>query len=234
MTGRDLITAALRLIGASAPGESIASAEATDGLSAFNRMLGSWSTDGLLIYAETQETPFTLTAGDATVTMGTSGDITTRPQEIVKAVIRDGSTDHPVDILSISEWASITNKSVQSTYPRALYDDGGYPQRIITLYPVPSAAKSLILWTKRPLTEISTLDTTISLPPGYEEALIYNLAIRLAPEYGKVVPDAVVLVATESKAGLKRANRRPSYLQVDEALTATGGRFNFDTGDYSR
>jgi hypothetical protein len=234
MTGRDLVSASMRLIGALAAGESPDAQEATDGLASINRMIDSWSTEGLLIYAITQEAALTLTAGDATVTMGASGDITTRPQKIVAAAIRDGSMDYPVSILSAEEYAAIPNKSVQSTYPTSLYDDGGYPQRTLTLYPVPNAAKSLVLFTKRALSTITSLDTAVSLPPGYERALVYNGALELAPEFGRPVPDAVAMIAMESKAGLKRANHRGSYLRVDSALMPSPSQFNIYTGDYRR
>jgi hypothetical protein len=230
MTGRDLVSASLRLIGVLAPGESLPAQEATDGLSTLNRMLGSLSNEGLAIHAITEESPLTLTAGDGSVTLGTSGDITTRPISIEKALIRDGSQDYPVRILSLEEYASISNKSLQSNYPEALYDDGAYPQRTVKLYPVPSAANSLVLFTKRALTEIATLDTSISLPPGYERMLVFNLALDLAPEYGRPVPDMVMVMAAESKANLKRTNHRASYLKVDNALRPHGGSFNIQTG----
>ncbi len=233
MTGRDVITAALRLIGAYAPGESVEASEATDGLGALNRMLGGWSTEGLLIHAITAETPLTLTPGDSTVTLGASGDITTRPQKIESALIRDASSsvDGPLmRILTLEEYSLISSKTTQATYPDAIYDDGGFPQRTLYLYPVPSAAHKLVLFTKRALTEITTLDTAVSLPPGYDRGIIYNLAIELAPEYGKAVPDSVVMVAQESKAGLKRMNDRSVLLRVDDALQPGGGRYNIYTG----
>lgn len=223
MTGRDFVSASLRLIGAIAPGEAIEASEATDGLSALNRMIDSWSNEGLLIHAVTPEAAITLTPGDPTYTLGTSGDLTTRPMSIEAAVIRDGSTDYPIRIREAVEYAAISDKSAQSTIPTDVYDDGGYPHRTLTLYPVPSAAKSLILFTKRPLTSIATLDTSISLPPGYERALVYNGAIELAPEYGRAVSAEVAKVASESLASLMRTNHRPSYLSVDSALLGGGG-----------
>lgn len=230
MTGLSLVSASLRLIGAIAPGESPEASEATDGLAALNRMLDSWSTEDLIIHTVTAEAPLTLTPGDASVTLGALGDITTRPVVIEKALIRDGSQDYPVRLLSLSEYASIGDKSLQSTYPASLFDDGGYPQRTLTLYPVPSAAKQLVLFTKRALTQIATLSTEISLPPGYERALVFNGAVELAPEYGKSVSAEVAKVAEESKATLKRSNHKPRYLRADDALLSSGG-FNFYTGN---
>lgn len=229
MTGRDLVSACLRLIGATAPGETPAASEATEGLAALNRMIDSWSTEGLLIYAVTEEAPLTLTAGDATVTLGTGGDITTRPMRIEKAFIRHNSIDYPITkFLTVDEYARIPDKSVQTPYPYELYDDGGYPQRTLKLYPTPSAGHQLILFTLRPLTSIATLDTVLSLPPGYERALVYNGAVELSPEYGRPADPAVVQIAVESKAGLKRANSRAVLLQCDPVPASFGRRSTYD------
>jgi hypothetical protein len=229
MTGRDLITAALKKIGALAPGESLDAEEATDGLSELNRMLGSWSNSSLLVHSRVRES-LSLTASDGSYTMGSSGDLnTTRPVAIEQAAISDGTAETPVRLLSLAEWQSIGTKDVDGL-PDSLFDDGGYPLRTLRLYPRPgSSSYSLVLWSLKPLTSISTLDTSISLPPGYEDALVYNLALRLAPEYGKQASVELVQAAIDSKADLKRANHRPRYLQCDPAITPTGG-FNIVTG----
>lgn len=236
MTGRDVLTAALRLIGATAPGESLAASEATDGLAVLNRMVDSWSTEELLIYARTRETPYTLTPGTATVTIGSGGNIAVaRPIWIDSAMIQDASTsiESPLKLLTQEEYGAIPYKTQQSTYPTMVYDDGGYPTRTLTLYPVPSAAHKLVLYTLRPLTTIATLDTALSLPPGYERALISNVAIELAPEYGKAASAELMAQAMESKANIKRANHRSTALRCDEALTGRGF-FNIYTGGYTR
>lgn len=234
MTGRELVAAALRKIGAIAPGEGIANDEAQDGLSEINRMISGWSNERLLIYTITEES-FSLVSGTSSYTIGSSGTFnTTRPQWIERANIKDESgsdaIELPIRITEVKEWSEIAVKEATSDYPCELYYDGGYPLRTIKLYPTPSATHKLVLFSAKPLTAISNLATTISLPPGYEEALVYNAAVRLAPEYGKAAPNEIVMIANQSKAGIKRANQRPSYLKVDEALTG-GGRFNIFTGD---
>lgn len=231
MTARDLITASLRLIGAIAPGESMEAAEATDGLAALNMLVDSLSAAGQMVNAVTTESAITLTPGDATYTLGTSGDITTRPMSIVAALIRDGSNDYPVKIITAEEYAAKGDKSAQVTYPEALYDDGAYPTRTITLYPTPASAKSLILYTSRPLTQIATLDTSISLPQGYERMLKYNLAIDLAPEYGKTVSQEIAAIAMQTRDDLERQNVRVPKSRADEALLQFAGAFDFTRGE---
>lgn len=235
MTGRELVSAALRLIGAVASGETLEASEATDGLAAINRMISSWSTEGLLIYTKVRE-EFSLTPSTGSYTMGTGANFnTSRPLKIEAAAIEIQTNtpnyEVPLRILTVQEWAAITNKDLTSTIPTDLYPAGTYPNETLYLYPVPSAAHKLVLYSSKPLTEIATLDTSISLPPGYERALVFNGAMELAPEYGKTVDAMVLKGASESKANLKVANHKPSLLQVDSALRPSRS-FNIITGEY--
>jgi hypothetical protein len=185
-----------------------------------------------MIHAVTAESPFTLTPSDGTVTMGASGNIATRAQSIESALIRSGTTDYPLRLLTLDEYAAIQDKTQTASIPTCLYDDGGYTQRTLTLWPVPSAANSLVVFTKRALTEIATLDTSVSLPPGYDDAIIYNLAVRLSPEYGRAVSAEVASVAVETKAAIKRANHR-SIILIPDAVPAAGqGSFDINSGGY--
>jgi hypothetical protein len=237
MTGRDYVATALRLIGALAPGESAEASEAADGLASLNRMLGSWSNENLLVYSRVRET-FTLTSSVASYTLGTGGTLnTTRPVSIERAFLRDASSATPIEyeihIASLEEWQSTTAKDVNGI-PSVLYADGAYPLMGINLYPRPSQAYSLGLWSLKELTAISTLDTVVSMPAGYEEALIYNLAIRLAPEYGKTTPAEVVKIATDAKANVKRTNHTARYMKVDPALVQQASAWNQYKGDFGR
>lgn len=235
MTGRAIIAAALRKIGALAPSESVAASEASDGLSELNRMIANWSTEGLIIYTRTREA-VAMTPGTATYTMGTGGTFSaTRAIRIHEALIRDDSAspaiEYPVRMLTLTEWSAISQKDASGSIPHSLYADGAFPSEVITVYPRPTIAHKLVLFSDKPLSSISTLDATVSLPSGYEDAIIYNLAVRLAPEYGRPVPDAVAITANESKANIKRANHKPAYLSCDAAIAGRGG-FNMNTGDY--
>ena len=231
MTGREIISASLRLIGAIAPGEAPPASEAVDGLAAINRMLGTWSNDNVLINAKVEDV-FTLVPNTQSYTYGTSGTFNSaRPVEIIGASIRIGSTDYPVTIIGVDEWLAISQKETQGI-PEKLYAEGTYPLETINLYPNPSAANSLVLFTLKPLTEIATLDTAVSVPPGYEEAIIYNGAIRLAPEYGRTVSQEVALIAESALEAIKKRNYKPGLLLIDNAVMSNG-QFNFNTGDYN-
>jgi hypothetical protein len=222
MTGRELVTATLKKLGAIAPGESLDATEANDALAELNRMISAWSTEGLLIFTPTRES-VALTPGTAAYTMGTSGTYSsTRAQRILEVLIRDETqatvVEYPVEIINLSQWAAIPAKGTQSSIPTHAYADGGFPRETVNLYPTPSTAHKLVIYSEKPLSSISSLDTSISLPPGYEDTLIYNLALRLSPDYGKTLSDQVIILATEGKANLKRANRKTPVLEIEPAL----------------
>jgi hypothetical protein len=233
VTGRDLVSAALRKIGVLASEETPSNSEATDGLAELNRMLGSWSNERLLIPAVVRE-EFSLTAGDQTYTLGATGaDFTTsRPVNVDRATIEDQTAspaaEYPVDILTPQQWAAIAQKETGNSVPTKLYVEGTYPNATLHLYPKPQGNLKLVLYSEKPLSTIA-LNDTLALQPGAEDALVCNLAKRLAPEYGKLISDDLRIDARDTKAALKTANHRPRFLYGDPALSS-GGRLNIYTG----
>jgi len=225
----DLVKRSLRLIGAIAPGENPTTAEGTDALEALNNMLGSWSIEGLAILKVTRET-FDLVAGTASYTMGPSQDFdTTRPVHIVAAGVIENpaastTVEYPVEVIrDPNEWARIRTKETQSTFPSHLYYE--VDPTIVTIYlwyvPV-SATPDLVIYSEKSLAAYTATSDAVSLAPGYARAIAYNLAIDLAPEYGKEVPAAVIARAIEAKATLETHNLKIPTLITDSALLRQG------------
>lgn len=222
-TIRDLINGSLRLIEELGAGETASAESAADGLTALVAMLGSWSIQGDLVYTETTEN-FTLTANDGSYTLGPTGDlVTTRPTRIIAVTVNDGSNDYPLERYSIDQWAAISDKTDTGT-PEVFYIDGNSPNSTLKLFPVPSAAYTLTLYSEKPLTEYSAIGDTLTVPPGYERAFRYNLACEIAPEYGKEPSARVHRIAVESKNAIRNQNNRYDHekMQVDDALVSEG------------
>jgi hypothetical protein len=235
MTVRELIRGSLRLIGAIGTGDTPSAEEQADALSVLNEMLESWSTENLIIHAKVREA-FTLTAGQASRTLGPSGNFnTTRPIDIEVAKIEDQSAspvfETPVDIINTKEWADISDKAVQSSLPTKLYVEWTNPLLTLYFWPVPSAANKLVLYSLKPLTSFSSPNDLVTLPPGYQKALRYNLALELAGEYGRPISDFVLLQADDSKGNIKRKNIKPLYMDCDAGVLSTGSRFDYRTGE---
>lgn len=222
-TGQSIINRALRLIGATASGEVATSQESADALEAMTQLIGSWKTEKLLVYAR-QTLALSLVPAQQVYTIGPTGNlVANRPIRIEEAYLRVNSQDYPLTIVTEALWAALPDKLSQAEYPEWLLYRGAMPNGELTLYPIPSAVHTLYLVTWTALETIGLADT-VSLPPGYERALVYNLAIDLAPEYEKEVPQAVAMIASDSLASIKRANQRPI-----EAMQELGSLFQGST-----
>lgn len=228
MTVRELIRKALLLIGAIAHSENVSAEEASDALNTLNDILESWSNQGLLIYAKTIET-FSLVAAQASYTIGSGGNFnTTNPQIIEQASIVDNSVEYPLHIISSQEFAEITNKTVSAQIPNTLFFNRGATTSTIYLNPVPSTTNQIKLYSLKPLTAYSSLNTTVTLPSGYRDALKYALAVKLSPEYGKPVSADIEKQAINSKRELKRLNTDPLFLESDLFAFTDSSRKTYD------
>lgn len=219
-TALDLITSALQNIGAVAIEEVPTAAEAQQALSAMNAMLDTWSTESLSIFT-IQPQVFPLVASQAAYTMGTGGNFNApRPIKIENIKIRDPSgSDFPTDLLTDSQYAAIIVKTVASTRPYAVYDDGEFPLKTLTFYPVPTdGSYSAVIWSWQALSQFTSLTTVFSFPPGYQEAIEFNLPIRLGPKYGKTISDDLKMLAASSKAQIQRNNTSTEEMQIDQRL----------------
>jgi hypothetical protein len=221
-TIRKILKRSLIVAGILTKNEAMSSSEAEDANDTLNAMLSNFSNESMLITARTEES-FTLT-GAAKYTIGTGGNFnTTRPIAIVSAYVRNGGIDYPLEIISDTNYNSIQDKST-SGLPDKLFYDGAYPLGNITLSPVPIAGYTLTLLSEKPMATLG-LDDEFSFPAGWEEMIVYNLALRLCLEYAVAPTDVLVLLAREAKGNVKSAimKNRPLKKEV-------GGVQNIYTG----
>jgi hypothetical protein len=169
-------------------------------------MLASWSTDGALIFTETKET-FTLTGAES-YTIATGGAFnTTSPNDIIAAYVTRTGTDTHLQVIDATEYAKIADKDGTGT-PLKIYYDQNYPTPKIYIYPVNQEATTITLISEKALTGFSSLDTVFAMPAEYERALIHNLAIEMASEFGKEPTMTVKRIAKESLDNVKRQNKK--------------------------
>jgi hypothetical protein len=124
----------------------------------------------------------------------------------------------PVRILNADEWAAISVKGVTSTLSWYLWNDFAYPHSHLSVWPVPSANYRLVLYVPTPVSRFTSPVASIAFPPGWSEALRYNLALRLCPEWGRPIDPVIAGFAQQSFATLQRSNTRPQLLGMDAAL----------------
>jgi hypothetical protein len=220
-TVREICETALVLLNYADPEESVDDKVLERVLAAFRRMLDSWSNYRGMIY-HIEDRVFPVEGGKATYTLGPGGDWDVeRPMAIEQAYVRlNAGSQQEIDIqmglMTDAQYASIPVKNTPSTFGFQLYDDRNDPLRNITIWPVPNGTQGqIVLWLRDPLDNFDCLDDTIVYPPGYERAMLYGLAVEIAPLFSKTLTQDILQVAESARTELIRLNHVPRYRQGD-------------------
>jgi hypothetical protein len=221
-TALDLITLALKDIGALGIGQSISADDTADALATLNMMLGQWQGERLSVY-HLVDTAIPST-GAQSYTVGTGGNFNIqRPIAINAAYARlnAGSAtpiDYPVTIIDAREdYARIALKALQS-FPSYAYYDPAYPLGNLIFYPVPNNTFELHIVTMEALPQFATPATVINLPPEYMTAIRYNLAMFLAPSYQIDPQRTLIGLAVNAKRIVKRMNTSIQAMTMPRGL----------------
>lgn len=231
-TVRQIIEGSLRLIQELGAGQAANAEDCADALTAMTGMLDSWSIQGGGVFTEVIET-FNLTGNVGEYTIGPAGDFnTTRPVKIRAATYQLGGDTftYDLEIMSMEEYAYQVDKDVAG-YPKRVYYDGNYPLGKFYFHPKPSSAGVFKLYSEKPLGTYTSINDTIIAPPGYERALRFNLAVEIAPEFGKQASPTVIAIAAESKNAIENKNTEndKNTMFADEAFL-TQDTFNIYSG----
>lgn len=236
MNALTLISSSMRLIGALASGETPTNAESQDALMVLNGMLDSWTAERDTVFTITIAT-FPLTVNQQVYGYGIGGDFNApRPARIDRVSIVSLTNPNqplelPLDIYTDWDWQQQPVKNIQTTLPQAVYIDNSYPLNHISYWPIPTQAVNTIIYGWTALSQFPDLVTDINFPPGYMEALRYNLAVRLIAEfpaeYSQVMVQSTAQLAVESLARIRSMNIPLVEAFCDAALTAKNVRYNY-------
>ncbi len=229
VTANDIITRAMKSLQALGGTEVPNAAESNDGLIAFNAMLDSWSNIGLNSYT-IQEQSFTFAAGTSSYTIGTGGVINVqRPFDITQAYVRDsGNNNFLMKILPRDKWNQIGNRgpTITSQIPDTMFYDPQFPLGVINIFPTPLLSYTCFFDSTLNQTNFTTLPQVLAMPPGYERAYVYNLAVEISSMFGIPIPPVgpgqknVAQLADESLANIRRTNLTDVISNYDGAIVS--------------
>lgn len=243
MTALDLIKSSLVLTGALAQGETPNASDAQDAFVRLNRMVSGWANQRLTIFV-TQRNVYTLVGSQGTYTIGPGGDFNqARPIWISYAGLiftsQNPDVEIPLEIFTIKDYWLNSVKDLTSTIPTALYYNTTFPSSgasaglgQIIFWPVPTQVNDVALYTPTQLSEFANLSTDYAFPPGYEDALEYNLAVRLIQAGFGLRSNLADIqpMAKDTLAIVKRANIQPVTATIDPALWARRPGWNWRSG----
>lgn len=239
MTGNDLIASAMRLCGVLANGENPEASEAQDAFLILNQMIDAWTADRLMIFTVNRSGPYSLTPGQQTYTMGPvvvpgiPQLVAVRPPSITAmgVIVLTNPLqplEIPLEMLTDQQWAAIPVKNIQSSIPLKVWDDGGFPNRVLSFWCVPNTLVQVVPYVWQALQQFADLFTDYTFPPAYLKALRYNLAVDLAPEFGVENLNPITAAqAITTKAEIKKVNSPIIELSCDPAVLGSGGIYDW-------
>jgi len=228
-TVRDLLTDAFVEAGILAANESLSAEDSAFALRKLNRLLERWSNDGFVVYKTVNDS---LSIGVSTglgATIGTGLTFNTQaPIQIISASLVISDVRHHLDLITAEEYAAIHSKQ-QSGQPSKLFFDSRGEGAYLRFWPKPDQTYTVDLFSKKKIVSYSALTDSVSLPAGFEDMIVNNMAVELSPSYGLVASQDLKDTAKNSFISCSRASFEPSKMTSD--LTQEGV-YNITSGQY--
>lgn len=227
-TAQTIVDDAFAAAGLAEDGQSTNPNDAAYALRVLNRMLGKWSNMRLLFPVLT-EYSVTLT-GLQTYTIGPTGAVTgLRPIKINAATATDAAgVEYPVAVITRAQWDCIAVKNVTGGPPSDVWYEATATDGTVNVYPKASGY-TLNLKAQALLASFPTVGTAVTLPDGYEEALVLSLADALCASYSQPTPGDVLRRMAGAVRAIKRTNTEP-ILNTHELAGYGGSGFIIERG----
>jgi hypothetical protein len=225
LTAQGVIHLAFELIGVLAPGETLSSDDQTFGLKYLNILIknlmgpSNLQYRGMKVWQRGTCTYTLKNQNYATIYVSTSADINTDPPvDVISGLIRNSDgDDYPLRKLTRDEYDAIGGKSEEGDPTSFLYERE-YSQGIIRWNCKPNdSTKSAILTVHRPLYDVDTVTEDIDFPQEWHLPIAVELAMHMAPAYGKEIPESLnsILKHSVENASTFYPERTTVYFQPD-------------------
>jgi hypothetical protein len=208
-TGLAVITDSLKLLGVVAGHEVPTAAEQQDAFARLNELIDSWGTHAqTLLVSRRDVIPLVPSVQTYAIGPGLAVDLPT-PMAIddVAYVIPSAPETEVFLAVGTDQYAvALPQKLLTGGPPQVVNYSRTHGYGELWVWPIPTVATDLVIYWAQPLSEFPDLVTPVSLAAGYARALRTNLAVELAPEFGRQVDVLIVQQAKDSLADVKRAN----------------------------
>jgi hypothetical protein len=211
-TARTIITLALEAMNRLAPGEALDADLAAACLRRLNAIADDWSAGRDMMPQEL------LTGGvvnGATLTLAAGAFAAIGVGDEIIQMQADG---FPMDPITMQQYQNILLKD-QAGRPQVWAWDG-----LATVYVYPaSAGNTISLMTRAPFASFVDLDTTYTLPSGYQGAFAASLAVAMAPALLGGVPPGLLAAEKKAMYNVSNSTVRPAILSANPLACRPGG-----------
>ena len=198
----NIIEDALQNAGGASFGESIDPNLAARALRELNSIRRQWSIGGMG-YKRYDQT-YQIAANTKSITVGTGGNITTRPALLSECTIIYGANNFKRPILTLDEYRAIPFVDVYSI-PTAVFWQDDYPLAQLWAYPGFATGYSVRIVGQAYLADYENVADTIKDPPEYYQAAVSVLALKMAQLLG-FPTDGLIQIAHSAQKSIKAHN----------------------------
>lgn len=163
-----------------------------------NRMVKAWSAKGPKAWVE-KDHAVTLTANKNKYTLYTID----RPQRIYNATKIVDDTETPIRIVDRSEYRNQPAKD-DTGKPVFVYYDPQLENGVLYVWPTPDDSDQIKFTYRSYIQDFDSTADNPQFPSEWLEAIVYNLAVRLAPQY-EVNPQEMLQLGSMAKGFLDDA-----------------------------
>ena len=229
-TALDFVTLAAKEAGILGVGQTLLAQDENDIFTLLQRMLNMWQRNRWIVLGlQTIGMPGNNAVSN---TIGVGGYWNTvRPDKIQGAYFYQLNTGQtPVSLqlsscFSYEDYIRITLKNLNSLPEAFFYDAQANPTGTngallgnVYIWPIPSPIYQIVLLIKTQLNSFATLDSAFQLPPEYEEAIHYNLAVRICSMYKIAASPDTAKLAKAALNTIKVNNTQIPELQMPPML----------------
>ncbi len=198
LTRNEFIEAALRTLGVLALDQTPSATEYTNANIKLNALVGEFRTKGLNVWQRTTYT-MSLVNGTSSYTIGSGQTLNTAyPLHILQAVRIDSSQGTRISMEIVADFNYNLLPTNSSGVPIQVNYQPRVNQGTIKVWPTPDAYAasnvSVQLTYLRPIEYFNSSSDTADFPEEWVSAIIYGLAVRMAPEYGLPLQDRQLLI----------------------------------------
>jgi hypothetical protein len=196
LTRDQIITAAIRKLGVLAEGQAPSTQNISDGAMSLNTAIAELKTLGMPLWTRTSYT-FTPTTNSYTIGVGMTLN-TVFPVHLLQVIRTSSNTNIDIEIVGKQNF-SVLPLSTSGSPLKVCYTPG-INMGTLEIWPTPPSTNTdtLTLIYQRPYNYMLSASDTLDFPEEWYNALIYKLAVLLAPEWGVALPDRQML---RSEAG---------------------------------
>lgn len=184
----EIIETALRKVGALGDWESATSEQVSKVAFALNALIKHLQTMGMPVWVikSLEFDTSDLVTGTVNIGLGQTVDVA-KPLKVFQAFLKRDDLERPLAVWDRTNFNSLTNKGIEGT-PTLVYYQPMTNYGTLHIYPLPDsdvqANTTTIIHYQAMFEDMDSNTDDLAFPAEWVDAVIYQLAVRIAPEYG--------------------------------------------------